>query len=536
MTQTDLPHEYVNAIGATIIQSDSEGCVDFRLHGCEGYVRVKNGGSRLRANIQLAIVDDLEQTVAWIDSQPWPPSSELEVRELENGTCALRLVWERSLESLVGQVDPIASEIEAFVKARHAESIADIPEGTFDMMDPRDSEPEQAWLVIGSEVSWPSEDELVSQETSGYSGIFECLWTAAKQTQAGDLMLVYFMGDFRAVCFVARAASAAFYASDIEVNGKEDLGNERWWVYLTPLIEVSPIIVEKIRDACDGQLILRGQSGKFLHPDAIERLSFIATDPEQQPEIDRIVRKPVGRADLPDPDSMTWEDVRDLAGGALRLESEVSRYIVEPLLRRCLKDARGAMTFVPEYPIGKKRADYVVLKGDRPVCVVEVKLAINDGGGWSKSPDLQQAIGYAKALKCAAVLIDANRIVLIDADSTTPRHIIQRRLLDCFGFGKGNLIDLAEHLGVAYLHRANQGGEYRQPAADFFGRQSLSAKDRLNSFSKRLARANARRSKMTGQDREDQDVTSGFAERLASAQATANLVDAEEATQSPDVG
>lgn len=470
MTRTDLLHEYLAAIGATPLKSDRDGYVDFSLHGCKGYVRVKGGGSRLRGSVVIAAVDDLEQGMGWVDTQPLPPTSELAVwGDTESGL--LRLVWERSLEGLLAQDDPIAAEVEAIVKAWRDRAAATLPDSEFEAVDPRDSTPEQAWLLVGDEVVWPSDEGLVQSEESGHAGIFEYLWTSAKQTQEGDLVLIYIMGSRKAVHFVARAASNAFFTSDIEVGADGNVRNEQWWVYLTPPIEVEPIAFASLKEACNGQLILKGRSGKFLQPEAIDKLTFTAAHPNQQPEVERVVRKPVGRVDLPDPALMTWEDVRDLAGGGLRIESEVSRYVVEPLLRHCLKDTKSfypelVMTCVPEYPIGRKRADYVVLKGDQPVCVVEVKLAINDSGDWARSPDLMQTVGYAQALECRAVLIDASRIVLIGVGSTTPSQIIQRRALDSYGLAEGNLHDLAEHLGVPYIYRANQGGEYRQPAAD----------------------------------------------------------------------
>ena len=52
---------------------------------------------------------------------------------------------------------------------------------------------------------------------------------------------------------------------------------------------------------------------------------------------------------------MTWQDVKQIAGGALRLESDVEKYIVEPLLGACLKGS--GLAVAPQYPIGRKRVD-----------------------------------------------------------------------------------------------------------------------------------------------------------------------------------
>jgi hypothetical protein len=462
MTRNDRLHEYVTAIGADQTATHEDGYVHFRLHDCDGRVRVKAGGNRIRASVVVDIVDDIDTALGWVDSQPLPASSELALWHLDDGNGVLRLVWERTLARTLGHGDPIADELEAFVRAWREHATADVSDEPFRQPDPRDPEPEQAWLIIADDGAWPSDDELGQYQESGNAGIFECLWTGAKQTQAGDLVLIYFMGERKAAHFVARAASAAFYTSDIDVNAVSEAGNEQWWVYLTPLVEIEPIRFADLKEACNGHLILKGRSGKFLHPDTIDRLTFTAINPEQQAEVNRVVQRPAGRADLPDADSMTWEQVGDLAGGALGLESDVSRYVLNPLLRHCLEGS--GLTFVAEYPIGKKRADFVVVDHEEPTCVVEVKLAINDGGDWSRSPDLQQTIGYAHALGCPAVLIDANRIILIDANSTEPRQIIERRSLDRGLLHSGNIDDLAEHLGVPYGHGGNGYNSWRWPA------------------------------------------------------------------------
>jgi hypothetical protein len=446
-------------LGATDIRTCEDGYVRFRLRGCQGRVILKAGGSRLRGSVLIATVEEAEDAGVWLEMQPLPPSSDLDVWVLDDGGYGLRLVWERTLDAALGEADPIAQELAAFAVAWEQRGVAIVSEDSFDHADPRDLEPEQAWLIVGDSQSWPTEETLSEWAASGDAGLFECLWTGAKQTQAGDLVLLYFIDARKAVHFVARAASAAFYTSDLEVTADGRAADQQWWVFLTPLIEVVPIKFADIGAACHGQLNLKGRSGKFLRPEVIEALNFTAADPEQQPEVDRVCRTPVGRADLPDPDMMSWRAVRELAGGALRLESEVSRYIVEPLLRECLR-GESDLKFVAEYPIGKQRADYAVLKRNEPTCIVEVKLSINERRAWTHSPDLRQAIGYAEKLSCRAVLIDASRIVLVDAGATEPRRVLRRRSLDQDGMD-----EIAEHLGVPFIHRANQAGGYRQPMA-----------------------------------------------------------------------
>src|SRR5690606_39158691 len=85
--------------------------------------------------------------------------------------------------------------------------------------------------------------------------------------------------------------------------------------------------------------------------------------------------------------------------------------LVQPTLRHVL--GGSGLTVQAEFPIGRKRADFVVLDGDEPKCVIEVKLraiAPND----PSSPDVAQAVGYATALGCAAILVDVSEFHLID--------------------------------------------------------------------------------------------------------------------------
>lgn len=270
---------------------------------------------------------------------------------------------------------------------------------------------EQAWLIVGDEASWPTPDELAAQRSESEAERLGELWTAAKQTEPGDLLLVYFMAPRKAACFVARAQSEAFYSADIGVNSVGSPSDHQWWVHHTPLIPIDPISFSELRDAVGGHLVLRGRSGKFLRPEVIDGLTFKALDPVDQTALDRDTQRPTGRADLPDPDQMSVAEIAGVAPGALRLESDVSTYLVQPTLRHVL--AGSGLTVQAEFPIGRKRADFVVLDGDEPKCVIEVKLraiAPND----PSSPDVAQAVGYATALGCAAILVDVSEFHLID--------------------------------------------------------------------------------------------------------------------------
>ena len=435
--------DYVRAIGGIDCAQSSDGGLDFELHGIRAHIRVKEGGSRITGTAEIAQVADLQTAIDWGASQPLPPTSNLDVPDSEEGGVLLQLIWERATWADLSN-DPIGGEVLAYLSAWRDGTEVSIKPTDFDPGDPRDTNPQQAWLVTGDQASWPSADDLAMQQDWAAVGVFEECWTASKQTQVGDLLLFYFMESHKAVHFVARAASAAFYSSNIEVQANGEVGLEQWWVYRTPLIPVEPIRFAELRAALDGQLILRGRSGKFVPPAAITALDFKAVDPAQHDEVQRIVSVPVGRVDLPPAEMMTWEDVRDIAGGTLRLESDVERYIVEPLLRECLRGSH--LTYSPQFAIGRKRADFVVLNDGSPCCVIEVKLAINDGGNWADSPDLKQTLEYAAALDCPAVLIDTRRIVLLDRGAPAPSRIIERADLGAGTTTSGNFHELTKHL------------------------------------------------------------------------------------------
>lgn len=86
---------------------------------------------------------------------------------------------------------------------------------------------------------------------------------------------------------------------------------------------------------------------------------------------------PVGLAELPDPADITHDVWRDLAAGALPIEAHVSTHIVEPLLGDLL--ARTGLTWKREYRVGQRWADFVIVDGDAPVRMIEVKKVIKEG-------------------------------------------------------------------------------------------------------------------------------------------------------------
>lgn len=290
--------------------------------------------------------------------------------------------------------------------------------------DPRDTVPACAWLLVGDGASF---QELAPAEADAKSKAPNILWTAAKQTAVGDLVLIYFIGERKAAHFIARAASDAFRSSDIPVNATTKVSSQQWWVHLTPPVPIAPVAFSTIRDAVGAHLILRGRSGKFLPPDAVDALRVDAAKAADRTEVARIWRRPSGIAGLPASGQVTMDLWRALAAGAFPLEAHVSSHLVLPLLRHVL----GGTDLVPqpEFRVGRGFLDFAVLGPSGPVAAVEVKLAIDApaAGSWERSPDYQQLRRYMEALDVPGLLIDAKRVVLFSRTSAQPRRTVTRR-------------------------------------------------------------------------------------------------------------
>jgi hypothetical protein len=404
--------------------------VHFDVDGFEGRVWLKPGGSRIRGQVVLAELGDArDQAVKWMNRQDPPLSAVLEVAELDEGP-VLRLVFERSV-GRVSDDDLLFDEAAEYAKAWTARS--DVPSrevasfGGTDLGDPVALPPENAWLMLGDEASYPSRTATLDAYEDGLSGVYETCWTAAKQTKVGDLLLFYFTAPRKTVSFAARAASSAFFDPTIGVNAHGEVRDEQWWCWTTPLVAVDPISLSVLNEASGGGLILRGRSGRYLRPEFIDALALTALDEEMRDELADIAVTPHGSPHLPAPSSTSLTELRTLAAGALALEATVERHVVEPLLRIALaKDARA--TFKPQQRIDRRLADYVVEYNDLPSCVIEVKLAVRATAGapWSTSPDFQQLRWYADKLGTNGVLIDAHRIHLVHRGASEPFVTIER--------------------------------------------------------------------------------------------------------------
>ena len=406
----------------------------FEVDRCEGFA-YPAVGDRLRGSIVLEQGEGaLEVVQEWVEAQPASRAGVLEVAGNPEAPDAwlLRVLFERpAAPELIGANDPLAEDCAVYASAwRDGSTITTLPSIERDFVlpgDPRDLAPRSAWLLLGDDASLPTDAELAEDHRLANSGVFEQLWTVAKQTEVGDLAFIYFTAPRKHVGYVTRVASPAFFDPTIGVNADGDVRDEQWWARLTPLIPVVPVPYATLRALHDDHLPLRGRSGKYLRPEVVDQLiEHIRRSSEVTPELDRVLHPVAGLADLPDPLTMTPQQWSDVSPGALRLEADVERYIVEPLLR--FASPPGCRS-ERQYPAGGGKADYALVNdAGRAQSVIEVKLRVRRDrrGGWDDSADLGQVTRYARALDCPAVLIDCSQIHLIPRGGGEPYLTIDR--------------------------------------------------------------------------------------------------------------
>ena len=420
------------------LQTHHPCLVEFDALGTVVVADVKYGDASVRIRsyfLPHAAPDDL-QAAEWAERQPSPSSGLVEVSShVEGGNefDETRLVFERSISAPFDTL--VRSDIELFAKAWRTNGIAPDAPATrlHSWTEPVERSAQNAWLLMGDEASLPDAKELELGRIHGRVGIYDTMWTVAKNARVGDLVVAYFVAPRKSANFVARLASNPFWRDDLAPNAVEEMGDKQWWAYLTPLIEVEPILARSIAEAHDGHFNFQGRSGRFLRPEVVSRLRFVAKDRAQQPAVDQIAAQPTGLADLPEPEGMTFEQWRDIASGALTLEAHVSEYIVAPFLKRGLlltlfgglarehKVANGFVDFIIQ-------GDAIHQDWDVPMAAIEVKLAIrrSHSGRWADSPDFQQLRRYMDRLDVPGILIDANSIVFVEKGADAPYLEIER--------------------------------------------------------------------------------------------------------------
>lgn len=412
--------------------------VQFVFEGVLIDANIKAGEARVRIRAYLSLEMRAEATeedvLGWVARQPRPASGQVQTlveEDDEEGDAVLpRLVFERPIDRL--GVASIASDIRWFVRAWEADAIAGPPPRVvFEEGTPVAITPQNAWLLMGDEESYWSPEALAEEREDGSVGIYDGLWTAPKNGEVGDLVLLYYSAPRKAACFVARLASRPFWRTDLSVGAARPVNSHQWWAYLTPPVEIEPIPYPALREAAAGHLLLRGRSGHYLAPRTIAALPFVARDPEEQSDVNAIALVPSGTPTLPDPREMTLTDWASIPSGALALEAKVSEYLVEPLVRFIGEAQRFPPihpTLRAEYRVDRGFVDFALCAGDVPLLAIEVKLAIRRpaSGEWPDSPDFLQLERYMKHLGTPGLLIDAHSVVAFRPGARAPEWEVVR--------------------------------------------------------------------------------------------------------------
>lgn len=426
--------ELIGQFGGTDDVLDGEATwVEFVFEGVLIDANVKDGEARvrIRAYLGFEIRTDAtdEEVLSWVTRQPQPASglvqALVDVDDDEGDVVLPRLVFERPVDRL--GVDTLIGDIRSFSRAWELDAVAHVQSGVQDETDPVVLPAQNGWLLMGDEESYWTAEDLAEARDQGAVGIYDGLWTAPKNGEIGDLVLLYYRAPRKAACFVARLASRPFWRTDLDVGAERPVDPHQWWAYITPPVEIEPLPFATLREAASGHLLLKGRSGHYLGPRTIEALSFIARDPQQQDLVDRVVRVPSGSPDLPDPREMSFHEWVGLASGALSLEAKVSEYVVEPLVRFVGQAERFPavrLSMRAEYPAGRGFVDFALCAGDTPLIVAEIKLAIRrpTSGDWADSPDFLQLERYMNELGTPGMLVDAHSVTVFRQGSRTPEQ------------------------------------------------------------------------------------------------------------------
>lgn len=392
------------------------------------------GQSRVRIRAYLLNDDDTlpsdDEVLSWVDAQPRPRTGIVEAaRDDETERLTPRLVFERPVAGFT--TTHLEDDIFTYAEAWENRSTAPLlPTVELEQGDPVSLAPQNAWLLVGDEASYPTPEDLDEDRADGAVGIFNTLWTAPKHGEVGDLVLVYFVRPRKAVCFVARLASRPFWRADITVNADRPVDNHQWWAYLTPLVEVEPIDYSTLAAANNEFLLLRGRGGHYLNPGMIQQLRFQPAQPDHEAELRAVTMTPRGHAQLPDPATMTFTDWRSIPNGLLPLEAKVSEYVLRPLVRfvgGVDRVPRIVPTLLAEHRTAAGVVDFVICAGDTPLIAVEVKLATRhpSSGVWAESPDFRQLTRYMDALDTPGLLVDAHSIVIVHRNGTPGQEIVR---------------------------------------------------------------------------------------------------------------
>lgn len=303
-------------------------------------------------------------------------------------------------------------------------------------------EPINAWLLISDDESEPSRLQLALRKMRrSAAGV----WTGPSQARPGDLLFFYFVAPHKQIRYVARVSGEPFQSSEIVVSSSKTISPHQWWVEHTPLVPVPGVSFAELSAMHGGYLNLRGRPRTYLTPAVVREIdALIRASGDVDDEYEKLVRIPVGNPDVPPHETMTLEQWTSLADGAFLLEEAVEVSIAQPLLRMLLADRTGVTT-QRQFPVGRRRADWAILEGDRPVAVVETKLGISSPGpgGWASSAEFAQVRDYVDRLDVPGLLVDVKQVMLVGPGATEPHVILDRRQ-----FTPEHLETVRKHLGL----------------------------------------------------------------------------------------
>lgn len=429
--------------------------IAFTTHSNEWmFASIRRGDSRvrIRAYFDLDVGPETNAGVeAWVLRQPNPATGVIEAdwqqdESSEDEILAPRLVFERPIDGF--DTRGIAEDIRAFADAWHDDGIAVVPGNVASHRgDPIQQRPRNAWLLIGSEQSYPTENELRESRLYGDVGVLNGDWTAPKNGELGDLAILYFVAPRKAACFVARLASRPYFDNEGDPISDLDFDPVQWWANLTPLIEIEPITFAQLKESNHGNLMLRGKGGKYLSPEAVTRLTFVARNAEDQELVNKITAAPIGPAELPARDTIDFAVWKQIPAGLLPIEAYVEDYIVEPLIRLVngteAHASLTALTAIRQYRLAKGIADFVIARADVPLAVIEAKLAIRrpSDGDWGNSADFRQLRRYMDELDVPGLLVDATSVLLVRPNSDAPRVSFDRATAT-----SENIDEVADHI------------------------------------------------------------------------------------------
>lgn len=289
-----------------------------------------------------------------------------------------------------------------------------------------ESEPRNAWLLVGDGASMPSAEDVAAQWTSGEEGLPE--WTCPKHIQPGDLVFLYFMAPEKAVHFVARALTYAEFDPTRGVNSIKEVDTNQWWTILSPFVPVGPIAFKQMEDHFGHKLILRGKPTHYVPPRAFDRIVEGLGELDDDQAL--ILQRPIGNDELPPAGQIGLAELKEMAAGALDTESMVEEYIVEPLLSLVFPTNDGFRITRQHRLASGRIPDFAVFNGDELLGLIEAKLGIGRGSGSLVGcPEVAQISRYCQEAGLPGLLIDANEIVLISSDQDEPVAYFERATL-----------------------------------------------------------------------------------------------------------